>query len=74
MLLSYTDDDVLSFQENKINQDTLSFFTTQLHLLKTNRKSGHIVEQYLYMAIITYNNVIDQCVNSGKKVNAVVGL
>lgn len=35
MLLSYTDDDVLSFQENKINRDTLCPFL-QLHFLIEN--------------------------------------
>lgn len=43
-------------------------------LLKTNRKGRHIVDQYLYMVIITYNNVINQRVNPGTKVNVVVGL
>lgn len=49
MLFSYTDDDVLSFQENKINRDTLSPFLQHscTFLLTTNRKSGHIAEEYL---------------------------
>lgn len=76
MLLYFSDDDVLSFQENKINHDTLSPFLQHscTFLLKTNRKSLHIVEHYLYMIIITYNNVINQRVYPGTKVNAVVGL
>lgn len=75
MLLSYTNDDVLSFQENKINRDTLCQFLQHscTFLLKTNRKGRHIVDQYLSMVIITYNNVINQRVNPGTKANAVVG-